>query len=119
MSELADALARFGQGYQSDALTSDGEIYDSTNILARMPRPNALAEALRVAMSRLPENTDLPKPAFPLDPRSMSLTNMLRGGLDTAANWFEGRPEIGKDTLAPLGASIFGSMGLNAGDLYT
>ena len=38
--------------------------------------------------------------------------NVLAGGLDTAANWFDLRPEPGRDTLAPLGAATISAMGL-------
>jgi hypothetical protein len=109
MSELARLLQQYGYGEQPNPLAQDGVTYDTSNVLAGMPRPNALADALRTAASSIPENKSLPEPAFPFDPRSMSMLNMVRGGLGTAANWLEGRPEIGKDTLAPLGAGLMGS----------
>lgn len=115
---LASLLTRNALGYGEtpvlDSLQGDGITYDTADILRRVRKPNALADALRVAKTYVPENTELPQPQFFMDPRAMSLRNALRGGLDTAANWVEGRPEIGPDTLAPLGAGVMTSMGLNA-----
>jgi hypothetical protein len=83
------------------------------------PVENRLAQAvlpqghpsnmLRAARDWIPENRDLPPPQFFMDPRSLSMRNMLRAGLGTAANWLEGTSnpgaiEIGPDTLSPLGA---------------
>jgi hypothetical protein len=99
MSELARLLQQYGYGEQPNPLAQDGVTYDTSNVLAGMPRPNALADALRTAASSIPENKEA----------SLSMLNMVRGGLGTAANWLEGRPEIGKDTLAPLGAGLMGS----------
>jgi hypothetical protein len=39
-----------------------------------------------------------------------SLTNMLKEGLDTAGRWVGGNPEIGRDTLAPLGLAALAPM---------
>ena len=115
---LASLLTRNALGYGEtpvlDSIQGDGITYDTADILRRVRKPNALADALRVAKTYVPENTDLPQPQFFMDPRAMSLRNALRGGLDTAANWVEGRPEIGPDTAFPLGAGVMTSMGLNA-----
>lgn len=48
--------------------------------------------------------------AIPESPNTLSAMNMLRGGLNTAANWMQGRPEIGPDTLAPLGLAGVGAL---------
>ena len=49
MSDLARLLQQYGYGEQPNALARDGETFDTSNVLAGMPRPNALANALRVA----------------------------------------------------------------------
>lgn len=49
MSDLARLLQQYGYGEQPNALSQDGVSYDTSNVLAGMPKPNALADALRVA----------------------------------------------------------------------
>lgn len=97
-------LDRYGYGFRPNALSADGVSYDTSNVLAGIPKRNAVSDALRAARSAIPENRD----------HSVSMLNMLRGGLGSAANWLEGSPEIGPDTLAPMGAGLMTSMGLNA-----
>lgn len=46
--------------------------------------------------------------AIPESPNALSALNMMRGGLGSAANWLQGRPEIGPDTMAPLGLAGMG-----------
>jgi hypothetical protein len=46
--------------------------------------------------------------AIPESPNTFSALNMVRSGLGTAANWLQGTPEIGPDTLAPLGLAPMG-----------
>lgn len=99
-----DRINQLYTGEPDNTLSRDGITYDTSNVLAGIRRPNALADALRIAMAHVPENRE----------HSMSLLNALRGSLNTAANWVEGRPEVGPDTLAPLGAAGLTSMGLNA-----
>lgn len=114
MSDLARLLQQYGYG-QLNALAQDGESYDTSNVLAGMPRTNPLSAALRTAMNAIPENKELPAPAFPLDPRSLSMANMVRGGLDTAASWLDygNKPQPSdykpSEMLAPLGAGLMGS----------
>ncbi len=116
MSDLARLLQQYGYGEQPNALAQDGVTYDTSNVLAGMPKKNALADALRIAMQSIPENKDLPAPAFPFDPRSLSMANMVRGGLDTAASWldYQNKPQPSdykaSDVMGPLGAGFMGSL---------
>lgn len=48
MSDLARLLQQYGYG-QPNALAQDGESFDTSNVLAGMPRQNALAKALQTA----------------------------------------------------------------------
>lgn len=91
-------LGLYGYGYESPALL-DGVVYDTRNILAHAPKPNPLSAMLRSAAESVPANTE----------NRLSLANMLRGGLGSAANWLDRKPEIGPDTLAPLGAMGIGA----------
>ncbi len=77
---------------------ADYDPITTADVLASMPARNPLAEALLGLKNRIPENPN-PGP---------SLMNMARGGLGTAANWLAGKPEIGPDTIAPLGLSVLG-----------
>lgn len=99
-NRLASLFARnplsYGETPALDSLSQDGVNYDTADILRRIRKPNALVDALRVSANAIPENKD----------HSVSLVNMLRGGLGSAANWLDGNPEIGKDTLAPLGMGM-------------
>lgn len=52
--------------------------------------------------------------AIPESHNALSIMNMARSGLGTAANWMQGRPEIGPDTLAPLGIAAVGTGAMNA-----
>lgn len=67
-------------------------------------RPNALVEALMGLRDRIPENTE----------HNISLANVLRGGLGTAAGWMDWRNKMSPDdyspqeVMAPLGASALG-----------
>lgn len=97
-------LDRYGYGFRPNALSADGVSYDTSNVLAGIPKRNAVSDALRAARNAIPENRN----------HSVSMLNMVRGGLGSAANWLEGSPEIGPDTLAPMGAGLMTSMGLNA-----
>jgi hypothetical protein len=84
------------------------DIYDDTGYFTaaeRLPagHPTRAVEALR---NKLPEeNKSLPKPRFFMDPKAISLTNMIRGSMDTVGRWLEGKPKIGEDTISPLGAA--------------
>ena len=105
MSDLARLLQQYGYGEQSNALAQDGVTYDTSNVLAAMPKPNPLADALRIAMRSLPENKE----------HAFSMSNMLRGGLDTAASWldYQNKPQPSdykpSEMLAPLGAGLMGT----------
>jgi hypothetical protein len=109
--------ALYGHGYSYDPV-SDG--YADATTTDTVQKMNALYSgpggALRSLRNAIPENTDLPAPQFFMDPRSLSMTNMVRSGLGTAANWLQGNPEIGPDTLAPLG---LGSMGTGLANALT
>jgi hypothetical protein len=81
--------------------------------------PGHPSNMLRSLRDYIPENTSLPPPQFPFDPRSMSMMNMLRGALGTSANWLEGTHnqnavQVGQDTLSPLGLFTMGTGLANA-----
>ena len=92
---LANILAGYGAGYQSPALTGDGEIYDTSNVLGRMSQGNTATRGMR-GLADLLQRDSAPQ-------------NLLSGGLNTAANWLDWRPEIGADTLTPFGLAALGS----------
>ena len=96
--EVDRVLAQYGQGYTSPALNSgDGETLDTAGILGQYTRRN---EGLPGVLRGWAGNVrDASRP-----------DNVLAGGLDTAANWIAGEPQVGQDTLAPLGLGIMGSM---------
>lgn len=107
--------ALYGSGYSYNPV-SDG--YADATTADTVQKMNALyagpGGALRSLRNAIPENTDLPAPQFFMDPRSLSMKNMVRSGLGTAANWLQGTPEIGPDTLAPLGLGSMGTGVMNA-----
>ncbi len=80
------------ENYRADPYNELGTQVATQDINARMPQTNALSGLVRALAGHVPENTE----------HGLSAFNMLRSGLGSAANWLEGRPEIGKDTLAPL-----------------
>jgi hypothetical protein len=94
MADLAELLQRYGYGPQDPG---PDETFDTRNVLDTMQKraPNLLN---RLA-GAIPENTE----------HSVSLANMLKGGLDTAGRWLGGNPEVGRDTLAPLGLAGVGA----------
>ncbi len=94
-SPLAEILANYGEGYQSPATSGDSEIYDTSNVLGRMVPQNSLTKGLR-GLADILQRDSVPH-------------NVLSGGINTAANWLDWRPNIGADTLAPLGLAAFGS----------
>ena len=98
-SELARILSQYGDDYQNPLSQYDSADLDTRNVLAGMPKPNPVASALRTAAEYIPPNRE----------HSISLANMLKGGLGSAANWLDGRPEVGPDTLAPFGLAAMGS----------
>ena len=79
----------------------DGETYDTRNVLAGMPKSSRLTDALRSAAEGIPENPDA----------AFSVLNMVRGGMNSAANWLDWKPEVGRDTLAPLGLAAMAPFG--------
>ena len=88
---LADILARYGEGYQSPATTGDSEIYDTSNVLGRMRQTSPLTQGMR-GLADILARASVPD-------------NILAGGLNSGANWLDRKPEVGKDTLTPLGIS--------------
>ena len=89
--KLANILAGYGEGYVSPALSGDSEIYDTSNVLARMLTDSALTRGARGLAETI---------------RSASVpNNILAGGLDSGANWLDWTPEPGRDTATPLGAA--------------
>lgn len=93
---LANVLASYGQDYQSPALAGDSEVYDTSNVLGRMPQRNATTEGMR-SLAEVLQQASRPD-------------NILAGGLNSAANWLDQRPEVGKDTASPLGVAAMGSV---------
>ena len=96
--------ALYGSGYSYNPV-SDG-VQDATTA-DTVQRMNALYSgpggALRSLRNAIPEGSD-----------GLSILNMARSGLGTAANWLQGTPEIGPDTLAPLGLGSMGTGVMNA-----
>lgn len=81
-----------------DAL-ADYDPITTADILARTPQQNSFTALIRALASKIPENTE----------NRLSMLNMARGGLNSAANWLDWNPEIGPDTLAPLGMAAAGT----------
>lgn len=90
---LADLMRdRYGDGYTAPALNSgDTEIFDTSNIVDRVPHEGALTRLMRSIGERFR--------------RDSTPDNVVASGLDTAANWLDHRPRVGQDTIAPLGAA--------------
>lgn len=92
--------ALYGYGYLPDLGTDSDWSPTTADVLARQ---NALyagpGGALRSARDAIPES-----------PNALSILNMARSGLGTAANWLQGTPVIGPDTIAPLGLAPMGSL---------
>lgn len=104
MSNLSSLLARYGYGDQAPDPGAD-EVYSTADVLRRMPGP--LNAGLRNALSYLPENKELPPPAFPFDPRAMSMLDIIKKSGRTSGNWVLDRnPEVGPDTVSPAGLGV-------------
>lgn len=69
---------------------ADDDTVSNAMRTAGAPR-NALVEALLGARNAIPENTE----------HSLSLANMLRGGLGSAAGWMDWRNKLNPDDYAP------------------
>lgn len=99
--------ALYGHGYSYDPVADGYQDASTADVVGKM---NALYSgpggALRSLRNMVPENTE----------GGLSALNMLRSGLNTSANWLQGNPEIGPDTLAPLG---LGSMGTGLANALT
>lgn len=117
---MADDAARYlhelyGTGHESPALVNQraGEevapTYSTQDALRLAPKDTPFTRAMRYLSDWLPTNRELPAPEIPLDPRSMSALNMAKGALGSSANWLDWKPEVGPDTLAPLGLAGLGS----------
>ena len=114
---LSDAMAMWvPQEFMADAhyggIPDADEIYGTADILRRMsaPAPETpwLIRTLRDAARAIPQG-DAPPPQFPLDPRSISFSEMFRSGLDTTANWLARDPQA-SDMAAPLGAGAIAGL---------
>lgn len=114
MANLAELLMRYGYGPQDPG---PDETYDTRNVLDTMQkRAPTLLNRLAGA---IPQNHGTPSETtygpfgdeYKVDyvSKGPSLAGMLQGGLDTAGRWLGGNPEIGKDTLAPLGLAGMGA----------
>ncbi len=121
MAEVDDILQRYGEGYRDPRLGMDSADYSTRDVLPRMHEQPWFTKAMRHLASYLPTDdredrqrgrdepwmnwwarTNLDSGAGP------ALTSAVKGGLNTGANWLEGKPEIGPDTLAPLGMAAMG-----------
>ena len=95
----------YGEGYESPAAFNYrndpyGELAPhptTADALRRMRVPTG-AEPLRDLSSAIPVNTE----------HGVSLLNMARGASNSSANWLDWKPEVGPDTLAPLGTASSG-----------
>lgn len=96
--------ALYGSGYSYNPV-SDG--YADATTADTVQKMNALyagpGGALRSLRNMIPQGSE-----------GLSILNMARSGLGTAANWLQGTPEIGPDTLAPLGLGSMGTGVMNA-----
>lgn len=95
------------ENYRADPYNELGTQVSTQDVQSRMPQSNALSGLVRALAGHVPENTE----------HGLSLVNMLKGGLGSAANWLDRRPEIGPDTLAPLGLAALNPLGKAAGAL--
>jgi hypothetical protein len=113
MADLAELLQRYGYGQQDPG---PDETFDTRNVLDTMQkRAPTLLNRLAGA---IPQNTGIPSETtygpfgeeYKVDyvPKGPSLAGILQGGLDTAGRWLGGNPEVGRDTLAPLGLAAIG-----------
>ena len=111
----------------SNAPAADGIVYDTSNVLNRMRKPNPLTDVLRFLADRIPTDERESNRRGPDEPFAnwwartnmdsgalTALGAMAKGGLGSIANWLDGRPEVGPDTLAPLGLAAFGSAPMGA-----
>lgn len=89
------------------AMAPFNDEYTTADILERMRPASPGIDQMREIAKWLQENADQPGVKAKLVPLLMSA---LGGGMETAANWIEGRPEIGPDTIAPLGLAAVGGM---------
>lgn len=80
--------------------------YDDTQ---GMPRSRP-ADPLRWLAEAVGQNKDLPAPQFFMDPRALSVRNMLHAGLNTSANWLDGTKDpslIGpEEMISPTGIGL-------------
>lgn len=97
MSDLAELLAQYSQ---RSGDPSPDEVYSTADVMRRYRDPSWLR---RVA-DAMPSNPD----------HGVSLLNMLKGGVSSSANWLDGKPQVGPDTLAPLGLAGIGSAPIGA-----
>jgi hypothetical protein len=74
--------------------------FPEQSLLGAIERQKRPADPLRWLRDKIPQNTD----------GGLSMLNMIREALGTSANWLDGTPEIGPDTLAPLGLAGFGML---------
>jgi hypothetical protein len=83
--------------------------YDDTQGMPRQ-RP---ADPLRWLADAVGQNKDLPAPQFFMDPRALSMRNILHSGLNTTANWLDGTQDpslIGPaEVVSPFGFGLAGS----------
>lgn len=119
---MTDQTNRLGMFVPQNALYAQPQepqtnalYYDDT---AGMPRSRP-ADPLRWAADYIGQNKDLPQPQFFMDPRALSMRNMLHSALNTSANWLDGTRDpslIGpQEMVSPLGLAGMGTGLTNAG----
>jgi hypothetical protein len=86
----------------STDIIRDGVVYPRADERGNAPPSEGTDTALTRGMRRIAGNIR----------QDSTRDNVLAGGFDTAANWLDLRPEVGRDTLAPLGAATISSLGI-------
>lgn len=119
--DLASILAHYGHGQQAPDPGAD-EVYSTVDVLRSMRAPKPwFTEAMRHLASFIPVDDREDRQRGRDEPwanwwaRSNldsglgpAIPAVVKGGLNTSASWLEGKPEIGPDTLAPLGLAAMG-----------
>lgn len=101
----SNLLAMYGTGY----VPADTAYEPTTaDILAQAQRGTAIGNWLRSMAPEVRQADDSSVASGILSRLARTGTGMVHSGLNTAANWLEKRPEIGPDTLAPLGLAPMG-----------
>jgi len=115
--EVSKTMADDLTAQQLEFLRREYGDYTDEELRAMAPQSNPISHLLHSAagyVPRLPETEhpenrgaswgDWGEAAGSFGKHALNtIPGMISGGLNSSANWLEGRPEIGPDTLAPLG----------------